>query len=177
MIAYEDQDEPEEFDDEVRDSVSGEEGEEETEDILIVEAEENYPDDSSPEVVVAKSKPLRDEDSGSDSSVHTDVDTRLYGGDIYLLGGHHYIRDNDSSASTATTAFGLNELSAKATLKKKSASRKRRTTGKGNRVLKGITNSILEEDEDKKTDYGDGYSSMTNLKKDQSDLTPINKSP
>jgi hypothetical protein len=44
-------------------------------------------------------------------------------------------------------------------------------------VLKGITNSILEEDEDKKTDYGDGYSSMTNLKKDQSDLTPINKSP
>ena len=97
MIAYEDQDEPEEFDDEVRDSVSGEEGEEETEDILIVEAEENYPDDSSPEVVAAKSKPLRDEDSGSDSSVHTDVDTRLYGGDIYLLGGHHYIRDNDSS--------------------------------------------------------------------------------
>jgi ribosomal protein S19E (S16A) len=99
---------------------------------------------------------LRDEDSGSDSSGHTDINTRLYGGDIYLLGGHHYIRDNDSSASTATTAFGLNELSAKATLKKKSVSRKRRTTGKGNRVLKGITNSILEEDEDKKTDYGDG---------------------
>ena len=92
-------------------------------------------------------------------------------------GGHHYIRDNDSSASTATTAFGLNELSAKAILKKKSASRKRRNTGKGNRVLKGITNSILEEDEDKKTDYGDGYSSMTNLKKEQSELTPTNKSP
>ena len=131
-----------------------------------MEAEENYPDESSPEVVVAKSKALRDDDSESDSSVHTDVNTRLYGGDIYLLGGHHYIRDNDSSASTATTAFGINELSSKGALKKKSASRKRRTTGKANRVLKGITNSILEEDEDKKTDYGDGYSSMSNLKKE-----------
>jgi hypothetical protein len=131
-----------------------------------VEAEENYPDESSPEVVVVKSKALRDDDSESDSSVHTDVNTRLYGGDIYLLGGHHYIRDNDSSASTATTAFGINELSSKGALKKKSASRKRRTTGKANRVLKGITNSILEEDEDKKTDYGDGYSSVTNLKKE-----------
>lgn len=131
-----------------------------------MEAEENYPDESSPEVVVVKSKALRDDDSESDSSVHTDVNTRLYGGDIYLLGGHHYIRDNDSSASTATTAFGINELSSKGALKKKSASRKRRTTGKANRVLKGITNSILEEDEDKKTDYGDGYSSLTNLKKE-----------
>lgn len=58
LIAYEDGDEPEEFDDEVRESISDEEGEEEPEDILIVEAEENYPDDSSPDVVTAKAKPL-----------------------------------------------------------------------------------------------------------------------
>jgi hypothetical protein len=58
LIAYEDGDEPEEFDDEVRESVSDEEGEEEPEDILIVEAEENYPDDSSPDVIAAKTKPL-----------------------------------------------------------------------------------------------------------------------
>lgn len=58
LIAYEDGDEPEEFDDEVRESLSDEEGEEEPEDILIVEAEENYPDDSSPDVVAAKKNPL-----------------------------------------------------------------------------------------------------------------------
>jgi hypothetical protein len=35
-------------------------------------------------------------------------------------------------------------------------------------LLKGITNSILEEDEDKKTEYGgDGYNSMNNLKEEQ----------
>ena len=93
------------------------------------------------------------------------------------MGGHHYIRDNDSSASTATTAFGLNEISSKNALKKKSASRKKRAGGKANRVLKGITNSILEEDEDKKTDYGDGYNSMTNLKPDQAEQVITDKSP
>jgi hypothetical protein len=43
--------------------------------------------------------------------------------------------------------------------------------------LKGITNSILEEDEDKKTDYGDGYNSMTNLKPDQAEQVITEKSP
>ena len=34
-------------------------------------------------------------------------------------------------------------------------------------MLKGVTNSILEEDEDKKTDYGgEGYNSMSNLKEE-----------
>lgn len=116
--------------------------------------------------MAAKSKQLKEEDSDSDKSIKTDINKRLYGGDIYLLGGHHYIRDNDSSASTATTAFGLNEISLQNTLKKKSASRKKRTLGKANRVLKGITNSILEEDEDKKTEYEDGYNSMTNFKQE-----------
>lgn len=49
LIAYDEGDEPEEEDDEVRDSCSDEEGEEEAEDILIVEADE-YPDQGSPEI-------------------------------------------------------------------------------------------------------------------------------
>ena len=94
----------------------------------------------------------------------------LLGGDIYLLGGQHYIRsDGDSSASTATTAFGLSDLSSKIGQKKKSQSRKKRLGhNKASRLIKGITNSILEEDEDKKTEYGgDGYSSINNLKEEQ----------
>ena len=51
-------------------------------------------------------------------------------------------------------------------LQRKSGNRKKRSN-KGNRMLKGVTNSILEEDEDKKTDYGgEGYNSMSNLKEE-----------
>ena len=61
-------------------------------------------------------------------------------------------------------------------MKKKSASRKKRAAGKASRVLKGITNSILEEDEDKKTDFGDGYNSMTNLKQEHAQQLTTDKS-
>lgn len=43
-------------------------------------------------------------------------------------------------------------------------------------MLKGITNSILEEDEDKKTDFGDGYNSMTNLKQEHAQQLTTDKS-
>lgn len=82
----------------------------------------------------------------------------MFGGNIYLLGGQHYIHDNESSVSTATTAFGLR-------VRKKTASRKKRTAGKSNRSQKGVTNSILEEDEEKKTD-GEGDISASNSKAD-----------
>jgi hypothetical protein len=63
----------------------------------------------------------------------------------------------------------LSDHSFKVGLKKKSQSRKKRLGhNKASRLLKGITNSILEEDEDKKTEYGgDGYNSMNNLKEEQ----------
>jgi len=44
LIAYDVGDEPEEFDDEVRDSLSDEEGEEELPDDILIIEEENYPD-------------------------------------------------------------------------------------------------------------------------------------
>jgi hypothetical protein len=144
LIAYEDGDEPEEDDDEINDDVSGEE---EPEDSLKHMAEE--------------------EDSESEHSVQmdqSDIDKCVYGGDIYLLGGQHYIKDNESSASTATTAFGLSQQ--KGSLKKRTGSRKKwRAGAKSRGAMKGITNSILEEDEDKKTEYGgEGYNSVSNFK-------------
>ena len=176
LIAYEDGDEPEEDDDEINDDVSGESGEEEPEDILIVEADK-YPDESSPEIPFKKDSSgnpgfslkhmAEEEDSESEHSVQmdqSDIDKCVYGGDIYLLGGQHYIKDNESSASTATTAFGLSQQ--KGSLKKRTGSRKKwRAGAKSRGAMKGITNSILEEDEDKKTEYGgEGYNSVSNFK-------------
>jgi len=104
------------------------------------------------------------------------MSTQLYGGDIYLLGGSHYLKngaDNngDSSASTATTAFGGSNLEfprnsiAKGigSSKRRRNTKKRRTNQSNKSRLMKATNSILEEDEDKKTDYGgDNYNSLQN---------------
>lgn len=186
MIAYEDGDEPEEDDDEIHDSESGESGQEEPEEILIVEADK-YPDESSPEILQKKDPSsntglslkhmAEEEDSESEHSAQmdqSDIDKCVYGGDIYLLGGQHYFKDNESSASTATTAFGLQQQ--KGTLKKRKGSRKKwRAGAKSRGAMKGITNSILEEDEDKKTEYGgEGYNSVSNFKA-ETDLQKQNR--
>ena len=135
QFSYDLGDEPDEDDDEMNNTDGEEEGEEEQDDILIVEGEDqdNEEEDEidSPTFRHEQSKGVRAESDNSPSGKvqgvegkgftpankslnvsQEEIRTQLYGGDIYLLGGSHFLmKDNENQGSDDPNIAAANKFS------------------------------------------------------------------